>query len=237
MERIQQPDHNVFLKGVAMKMLTNLFGTSLRTQLAVTGLIVVFLFLVIVCWLTMRTDTGPLPSSKNQRYLGEQIAEQIKQVLPQGRVVLLVLFPAGLEPYDSCIQALKSSLPPGLQIIGQVYPIDEGIYNDDDYTAGIDETLGRYPQAELLCIISAGSVSHAAISSRLTSFLEIGGKLVLVGQIIRRDSPFVYLAAADRARIIARRSGWLKKTMPYQAAPSSDSVKDYYQQHYVVLPD
>jgi hypothetical protein len=172
---------------------------------------------------------------ENQRHLGKQIAKQIGEVLPEGQVVILALFRRGLKPYDSSVGILKRSLDPGLQVIGEVYPIDEGIYDDDDYTATIDETLGRHPEADLLCVISAGSVSHAAVSPRLMSFLESGGKLIMAGQIVRRDSPFVFLAAAGQARIIARRSGWLK-TVPHEVAGSSGSGMDGFQQDYVILP-
>jgi hypothetical protein len=235
MEWIQQSNRNIFLKGMPMKMLTELFDSGRRSRLVVIGLIIVILFSVTVCWLTMRAGSVLLPSAKNQRHLGKQIAKQIGEVLPRGQVVILALFRRGLEPYGSCIEALKSSLDPDLQVISEVYPIDEGTYNDDDYTASIDVALARHPEAELLCVISAGSVSHAAISPRLTSFLETGRKLVLVGHIIHRDSPFVYLAGAGHATIIARRTGWLK-TVPRQIAPNSDSTKNYFQRDYVILP-
>lgn len=217
-----------------MNILKSLFDSSGRTRLAVAGLIAVVGFSIVLCWMMMRAEPIPLPSKKNQRYLGTQIAQQIKSLLPQGELVLLVLFAGGREPYSLCIESLQDSLDAELELVGRVYAVDEGIYNDDDYSASIDYALGRYPKAKLLCIVSAGSVLHAGISPRLGSFLQSGGKLVLVGQVMQQDSPFVHLARQGYARIIARRSGWLKLDTQ-QAIAEPDSAEEYFEQNYVVL--
>ena len=217
-------------------MLTGLFDPNRRNLIAPALLLLVILS-ATVGWITLRAQPFPLPSAEHQKYLGQQIAQHVQQIIPEGQIVLLVLFASNSKPYAACIEDLKTSLPSDLHIIGQVYPLDESIYDDDDYTASIDLALSRYPQADLLCVISAGSVSHASVSSPLVSFLESGGKLVMVGQIMHPDSPFVYLADQGYATIIARRSGWLKDGSAPAAPKRSDSPKDHFRRNYVILPD
>ena len=138
--------------------------------------------------------------------VGESMAEVIRKQYPDSKqITMLVLFKQGISPYQSRIENMQDELQ-----MNVVYAIEDGVYNDDDYSAAIDHALNTQPETDLLIIHSQGMVTHADITSRLSRFIDKGGKLVLIGSA-RQNSSFISLVEQGKALLIARRTGWLKE--------------------------
>jgi hypothetical protein len=144
-------------------------------------------------------------------------------------VTLVVLFRRGIAPYqsriDTAVQALAADAT-----VEVVWAVDDGIY-DDDYTATIDAALERVPATRTLVIVGGGGVTHARVSPALQAFLDGGGAFVLNGAT-SESSPFVQLALAGKATILARRSNWLRPEADEPPGPETSHV----DRHFVLLP-
>ena len=176
-------------------------------------------------------DRPAIASEDNEAYIGNQIATlAIGSTQKDEEVTLLFLYGKHNKHYAPRGDALRESLVSENRSVNELWAVDEGIYNDDDYTKALNRTLTEYPDTKALVIVAAGGVTHAKISRVLQNFLKRKGKLIMIGQSLQ-DAALTELAEKGRALLIARRRGWLKP----EIKAATDTPKSYFKQEYMLL--
>ena len=163
--------------------------------------------LALAAWFMM---TGPSPAYVRSDYewaVGAEMARTLSRIAGdrEERLAVVVLWRRGTQPYEERLAAFKEGLGDSITVADVFHPIDEGVYDDDDYVEAIEAALARAPEATILTLVSAAGVGHASVGPRLRAFLERKGRLFLVGEIIDAETPLAWLVGGENVWILARR--------------------------------
>lgn len=214
---------------------TRLDGKRLAA-VAVSIALIATVTALLIRWRNRNRPKAGYVKTSYERELGERTGLLTRRMLPPaGRVGVLTLFPVRPGPYAERVEALRAALDKEFQFVGVLDAQTSGHYSDDDYALSIDAALRDFSPLDALVILSAGSFTHARVSSALYEFLKAGGKLVMVGQIGDPGSPLVALVPRGKAAIIARHAGPLASLRRSSETESAPNAAEFFRRHYSVI--
>lgn len=183
-----------------------------------------FVFHGVCAFMKERPETL---TEDDESLLGERVADILKKKVSEGdRISVLTLYPQDIDPYSSRTETIEDEFEDRLDMLDARA---EGVYNDDNYAPAIDRVIEQYPGNRHLVILAVGSVTHADVTDRLSTFLEDGGMLYLVGDTSPRGA-LLKLVEHQQVSCVFKRSNWLKTRFPAPENPA-----DYVEKHYVTI--
>lgn len=170
-----------------------------------------------------------------QRYLGAKLAEATLRALgTDGGPVVIFSAADPRGPYAAILTALTRKLKEQEVEAEVLTPRDLGLGDDDPYADGYERILRQYKPAALVAVVLG--LMDTRIPSDLESFMDGAGRLVLLGEITRPESPLTDWIRQGKAMAIVRHTGPLQHMAPAEQTPAADTAPEqYFDQHYTLL--
>ena len=192
-----------------------------------------------IIWGACRTGIpiGEHLSSDVQRYVGLKVAEATLRLLEtDADHVVLFSAAAGRGPYAALLSSLTRKLKEHKIEADVLTPQDLGHGDDDPYADGYERILRQHKPA-LIVAVALGALDVQGVPTELQTFVDGGGRLVLLGEIARPESPFLDWVRQGKAVAVVRNTGPLRHLAPAttQTPGPAATPQQYFEQHYTIL--
>ncbi len=216
---------------------TRTFRQRGGVKAAIFVVILLAIAVASIIWGTRRTgpSVGEHLRADFQKYVGLQLAEATLRLLGtnSGHVVVLsAADPRG--PYAALLTALTRKLKEQKVEADVFTPQTLGLGDDDPYADGYERILRQHKPAAIVAV--ALGLMDTSIPADLQSFMDGAGRLVLLGEMARPESPLTDWIRQGKATAIVRHAGPLRHLAPATQAPGTrTTAEQYFEQHHTIL--
>jgi hypothetical protein len=110
----------------------------------------------------------------------------------------------------------------------------DGRNYEDDYSPSVEDTIRRL-SPDVVVVLTGGDFTRLRISPEIDEFVRSGGRLVFVGQIVRRTSPLFELIKEGFAAAIVRNTGPLAHRGTQARTVEATDPEELFRSQYTVL--